>query len=227
MWPTKGAHQTEMEASALGAGSAGSSPSPAPWLSPSVPVRLRPAPTTPSPPGEDDTRSGGAFLREPAAPLCARAAATHASGALSGAEPHQRRVRHGFPCRPLGSWTRTKCFGRHWCATVWTETPGGGGADHVYVMCVCPYMTTCVQLIKMGWCQRTSPFGWTDQPEKTLRLFPPKAGSRRPQSKKSPNPKARKKIARHACLAPHSFGGRGAQSFPSPLRWMPWIRDTY
>ena len=111
-----------MEASALGAGSAGSSPSPAPWLSPSVPVGLRPAPTTPSQAAEHDTRSGGAFLREPAAPLCARAAATHASGALCGAEPHQRRVRHGFPCRPLGSWTRTKCIGRHWCATVWTET---------------------------------------------------------------------------------------------------------
>ena len=30
VWPTKGAHQKEMEASALGAGSAGSSPSPAP-----------------------------------------------------------------------------------------------------------------------------------------------------------------------------------------------------
>ena len=71
-----------------------------------VPVRLRPAPSTPSPASEYDTRSGGAFLREPAAPLCARAAATHASGALCGAEPLQR-VRHSFPCRPLGSWTRT------------------------------------------------------------------------------------------------------------------------
>ena len=33
----------------------------------------------------------------------------------------------------------------------------------------------------MGWCQRTNPFGWTDQPAKVLRLFPPRAGSRRPQ----------------------------------------------
>ena len=70
-----------------------------PWLSPSVPVGLRPAPSTPSPASEYDTRNGGAFLREPAAPLCARAAATHASGALCRAEPHQRRVRHGWGLR--------------------------------------------------------------------------------------------------------------------------------
>ena len=59
--------------------------------------------------------------------------------------------------------------------------------------------------------------------QKALRLFPPKAGSRRPQVQNSPNPKSRKKIARLAHLTPHSFGGRGAQSFPSPRRWMPRI----
>ena len=40
----------------------------------------------------------------------------------------------------------------------------------------------------VGPCQYTDPFGWTDQPEAPLRLFPPKAGSRLPL-----NPKARKK----------------------------------
>ena len=58
---------------------------------------------------------------------------------------------------------------------------------------------------------------------KSLRLFPPKAGSRRPQSK--PHTKAMKKIARLAHLTLLSFGGRGAQSFPSPRRWMPRIRS--
>ena len=42
-----------------------------------------------------------------------------------------------------------------------------------------------MHLIKMGQCQFTDPFGWTVQPaKKTLRLFPPKAGSRRPQGQK-------------------------------------------
>ena len=44
-------------------------------------------------------------------------------------------------------------------------------------------------------------------------------------SAKSPNPKSRKKIARYAHLTLHSFGGRGAQSFPSPRGWMPRIRS--
>ena len=48
------------------------------------------------------------------------------------------------------------------------------------------------------WCRGgggVSLFGWIDQPE-PLRLFPPKAGSRRPRVQTSPNPKSRKKIAR-------------------------------
>ena len=121
-----------------------------------VPVGLRPAPSTPSRASEYETRSGGAFLREPAAALCARAAATHASGALCGAEPHQRRVRQGFPCRPPVSWTRTKCFGRHWCATVWTEKPcggcGGSGSDAtVTTACLSMPPHACTEL----WVQLT------------------------------------------------------------------------
>ena len=94
---------------------------------------------------------------------------------------------------------------------------GDGGADVVLHMGVCSSMRTSATN-KIGQCQCTSPFGWTDQPVKALRLFPPKAGSRRPQAQKSPNPESRKKIARHAHLTPHSFGGRGAQSYPSPRR---------
>ena len=61
-----------------------------------------------------------------------------------------------------------------------------------------------------------------------LRLFPPKAGSRRPRVQTSPNHKSRKKIARLVHLTPppplpHSYGGREAQSFPSPQCWMPWV----
>ena len=113
------------------------------------------------------------------------------------------------------------CVG--WGGVGWGGGRERGGSDTVYVMCVCPYMTTCKQQISMGWCHCTSPFGWNDQPAKVLRLFPPKAGSKRPQVQTSPNPKSRKKIARLAHLTPHSFGGRGAQSFPSPRRWVPWI----
>ena len=40
----------------------------------------------------------------------------------------------------------------------------------------------------------------------------------------SPNPKSKKKIARLAHLTSLFYGGRGAQSFPSPRRWVPWIR---
>ena len=45
---------------------------------------------------------------------------------------------------------------------------------------------------------------------KTLRLFPPKAGSRRPQWPTSSNPKSRKKIARlaHLTPTPSEEGGR-------------------
>ena len=46
----------------------------------------------------------------------------------------------------------------------------------------------------------------------------PKAGSRRPQCKPYPTPRRGKRF-------PLYFRGRGAQSFPSPRRWMPWIRS--
>ena len=89
---------------------------------------------------------------------------------------------------------------------------GGGGADRA--------ITSVSLLIRTHACNLLNglvPAHWPlrlDCPAgKTLSLFPTKAGSRHSQSKTSPNPKARKKIARHAHLTPHSFGGRGGAIF--------------
>ena len=127
------------------------------------------------------------------------------------------------------------------------KTPGGGGGVCgggeegrgrgvcvvVVVMVVRTEFCTCtsvhtrtrMQLVKMDQCQCTGPFGWTDQVETpyvcSLRRQVPGV----PGAKTHLNPKARKKIARHAHLTPLSFGRREAQSFPSPRRWMPWIRN--
>ena len=60
-----------------------------------------------------------------------------------------------------------------------------------------------------------------------LRLFPQKAGSRRPQVQKITQPQGEEKRLRGTPTSPPlSFGGSGAQSFPSPRRWMPWIRNV-
>ena len=45
----------------------------------------------------------------------------------------------------------------------------------------------------MGQCHRTSPFGWIVQPAKALRLFPPKADSRRPQVQTITQPQVEEK----------------------------------
>ena len=42
--------------------------------------------------------------------------------------------------------------------------------------------------------------------------------------KTHPTPSRGKRLRGTPTSPPHSFGGRGAQSFPSPRRWMPWIR---
>ena len=77
---------------------------------------------------------------------------------------------------------------------MWIGWGGGGGADYVYDVCVCPCTPTVMQRIKPDRRQCTSPFGWTDQPEKTLLLFPPKAGSKRPQCKPHPTPSRGKRL---------------------------------
>ena len=58
------------------------------------------------------------------------------------------------------------------------------------------HVNACVQRIrKTGWRQCTSPFGWSDQPEKgPCACFPPKAGSRRPQCKPHPTPSRGKRL---------------------------------
>ena len=45
------------------------------------------------------------------------------------------------------------------CMGGWVSGGGGGGSDGVYATHVCPYATTRVQLVKLGWCQCTSLFG--------------------------------------------------------------------
>ena len=88
---------------------------------------------------------------------------------------------------------------------------GGGGADMMFKS-VSVHAHARVQLIKMGQCQCTDPFGWTDQPEPPT----PVASECRFQaspSAKSPNPKARKKIARHAHLSPLSSRRKGGAIF--------------
>ena len=91
----------------------------------------------------------------------------------------------------------------------------------------CNNEDTCNEFKKTGRCQRTRSFGWTDQPEKNPTPVPSEGRFQASPKQTSPNPKSRKKIARHARLTSHSFGGRGAQSFPSPRRWMPWIRNDH
>ena len=61
-------------------------------------------------------------------------------------------------------------------------------------------MHACIEL-KTGWCQCTNPFGWTDQLEKPTPL-PSESRFQASPVQTSPNPKARKKIARLAHLTP-------------------------
>ena len=91
---------------------------------------------------------------------------------------------------------------------------GGGGGGRVSDVCAC-VCASAGALVPPAGMTSQNPYGYFA------------CGSRFQafQAAKSTNPKARKKVARHAHLTPHSFGGRGAQSFPSPRRWMPWIRN--
>ena len=72
-----------------------------------------------------------------------------------------------------------------------------------------------IQLIKMGQCQCTSPFGWTVQPAKTPTLVPSEGRCQAsPSAKKSsPNSKSRKKIARHAGLTSPLLRRKGGAIF--------------
>ena len=67
--------------------------------------------------------------------------------------------------------------------------------------------TRVQRLIKMDQCQCTSPFGWTDR-QKSTKPVPSDGRFQASPVRTSSNPKSRKKIARHAHLTRHSFGGR-------------------
>ena len=69
--------------------------------------------------------------------------------------------------------------------------------------------------LKMGQHQCTSPFGRTDQSENPTPV-PSKGRFQASPVQTSSNPKARKKIARHARLTSPLQRKKGAQSFPSP-----------
>ena len=128
-----------------------------------------------------------------------------------------------MPRATVGQWV----CGGGWVGG-WVGEEGGGGrvrggekrggreegAEEVVVVvrtmcyaCMSVHARTRMHLIEMDQCQCTGPFGWTYQPE------PPYACSLRRQVPGAPPP--------HHLL---SFGGREAQSFPSPRRWMPWIQ---
>ena len=83
------------------------------------------------------------------------------------------------------------------------------------------------KLIETDRRQCASPFGWTDQPENPLRLF----SFRRqvpgvPGCKTHPSPSRGKRLrGSPTSLSTASEEGRGAQSFPSPRRWMSGIQD--
>ena len=100
---------------------------------------------------------------------------------------------------------------------------GGGGADTVYGVRVCPCTPTIMQIIKMDQCQCTGPFGWTDQPETShacsLRRQVPGVSSA-----KLTQPQGEEKDCEARPLHLPLLRRKGAQSFPSPRRWMPWIR---
>ena len=85
----------------------------------------------------------------------------------------------------------------------------------VRTMCntrVYPCMCT-VQLIKMGQCTGTDPFGWTDQPEKSPTPVPSESRFQVSPVQTSPNPKARKKNARFAHLASPLLRRKGGAIF--------------
>ena len=82
--------------------------------------------------------------------------------------------------------------------------------------CLSSHVRACIKLKWVSASALTPSAGLTSR-SKTLRPYPSESRFQAfPGAKTSPNSKSRKKIARHAGLTPHSFGGRGAQSFPSP-----------
>ena len=150
------------------------------WCLSSGPVRRRTQHLpTPASSGQDVAQSGEELLPELQRSTAARGATTSAADAA---------------CAPFAS-----SHGRPLDFTNWSRNKGDTNLFEPVVVVVVVVRTrctasvsllirACMHLIKTDQCQCTAPFGWTDQPTKALRLFPPKAGSRFPQCKPHPTP---------------------------------------
>ena len=115
------------------------------------------------------------------------------------------------------------------CVVVVVVVSGGGCLCVVVVVVVVVVRTVCftrvsgqsrarMQLIKLGQCQCTDPFGWTDQPAKNPTPFPSESRFQAsPGAKTSPNSKSRKKIARHAGLTSPLLRRKGGAIFSIAL----------
>ena len=93
---------------------------------------------------------------------------------------------------------------------------GGGGAAESWrarVLSRCAH-TACSEL-NPDWCQRTSPLGRTDQPERTLRLLPSWCRFLPSPVAKSTNPNAKKNF--DANPTPKSYGFGDMQPFSIAL----------
>ena len=97
----------------------------------------------------------------------------------------------------------------------------------VYDTHVCPCVPTRVHaILKTDRRQCASPFGWTVQPETPYACAFESRFQASPRCKNLTQPQVEEKDCEaRPHLTLHSFRGRGAQSFPSPRRWMTRIRD--
>ena len=149
-------------------------------------------------------------------------AAMSGAAAVAASSRHPQRVRHATACRPLKAQQKFTNMRATCLSLVWWLWWFWCGPCTLRV-CL-SIRASGMQRINMDWRHCTSPFGWTDQPETSHACSLREQVPGVPRCKTSPNPKARKKIARLAHLTSLSNGGRGAQSFPSPRSWMPRIR---
>ena len=100
-----------------------------------------------------------------------------------------------------------------------------GGADVVHYACVCPYAQAACGKLKWTSASALVPTaGLTSR--KPPRLFPPKAGSRRPQVQTITQPQVEEKDCE--ARPPHPsplLRRKGGAIFSTPQRWMPRIRN--
>ena len=92
-------------------------------------------------------------------------------------------------------------------------------------MCLSIHANGCNELSRASASAPAPSAGLTSR-KKPLRLFPPKAGSRRPQCKPHPTPSRGKRLRGTPTSLPTPTEEGGAQSFPSPRGWMPLARNT-